>query len=72
MWGITVRTSPNGPADLAGIKESDILIEFNGHPIRTPGDLSRRIRQTAPYETINIKVIRDGHELVVPVKLGRN
>lgn len=73
LWGVQLNdVLPNDPADLAGIKNGDIVIEFNGHPIRTPSELSRRIRQTAPYTTVQVKVIRDGQELVIPVKLGKN
>lgn len=73
LWGVQLNdVLPNNPADLAGIKNGDIVIEFNGHPIRTPGELSRRIQQTVPYTTVEVKIVRDGQELVMPVKLGKN
>ncbi len=62
----------NGPAEIAGIREGDIVIEFNGHPIRTSSELRRRIAQTEPYATVDVKVVRGGEEMVIPVKLGRN
>jgi membrane-associated protease RseP (regulator of RpoE activity) len=73
LWGVQLNdVRSNDPADLAGIKNGDIIIEFNGHPIRVPNELSRRIRQTAPYTTVTVKVMRDGQELVIPVKMGMN
>jgi S1-C subfamily serine protease len=62
----------NDPADIAGIREGDIVIEFNGHPIRTPRELLRRINQTQPYETVEVKVVRNGEEIVISVRMGRN
>ncbi|MBI3949872.1 MAG: PDZ domain-containing protein [Acidobacteria bacterium] len=61
----------NSPADMAGIREGDIVMEFGGHPIRTPRELIRRFRQTGPYSTIEVKVIRRGEGFLIPVKMGR-
>jgi len=73
IWGVRLdEVLTNRPADVAGIREGDIVIEFNGYPIRTPRELTRRINQTEPYTTVNVKVMRDGQELIIPVKMGRN
>lgn len=73
IWGVQLNdVITNGPADIAGIREGDIVIEFDSHPIRTSSELIRRIRQTDPYETVNVKVVRNGEELLIPVKMGRN
>jgi S1-C subfamily serine protease len=64
------------PADLAGIKQGDIVIEFDGVPIRTSDELLMRIRRAQPYSTVKLVVMR-GEEggqfqkLEIPVKLGR-
>jgi membrane-associated protease RseP (regulator of RpoE activity) len=72
-WGVRLDdVLENDPADIAGIREGDIVIEFNGHPIRTPRELLRQIRKTEPYQTIDVKIVRDGREVIIPVKMGRN
>ena len=54
MFGVRLdEISPSMPADMAGIKEGDIVIEFDGVPIRTPEELLSRIRRAVPYSTIN-------------------
>ena len=39
---------PNGPADLFGIREGDIITEFDHIPIRTPDELLSRVRRALP------------------------
>jgi membrane-associated protease RseP (regulator of RpoE activity) len=64
--------SRNGPADLAGLKEDDIVVEFNGKPTATPGDLRLRIYEAVPGETVTAVVVRDGQRIEIPVKVGRS
>jgi S1-C subfamily serine protease len=59
------------PADMAGVKEGDIVIEFNGTPIRTEDELSMRVRRAVPYSTITLVVMRGEEKLEIPVKIGR-
>lgn len=62
----------NRPADLAGLKRGDVVIEFNGQPVRTPGDLRYRIYEAAPGETVKVVVVRGGKPEDVMVKMGRS
>ena len=61
----------NGPADLAGLKEGDIVFEFGGKPVRTPGDLRLRIYEPVPGSIIPVSVMRDGQRIDVQLKIGR-
>ena len=61
----------NGPADLAGLREGDVVFEFGGKPIRTAGDLRLRIYEAVPGTTLPVSVMRDGQRLDIPVKIGR-
>ncbi len=72
MFGIQLdEITPNLPADMAGIKEGDIVVEFNGVPIRTAAELTARVRRAVPYNTVTIKLLRDTEMLEIPVKMGR-
>jgi membrane-associated protease RseP (regulator of RpoE activity) len=72
MFGVRVdRISPSLPADMAGIKAGDIIVEFDGVPIRTEEELSSRILRAVPYATINVVVMRNGERLEIPVKMGK-
>ena len=72
MFGVRLDdVSPSLPADMAGIKQGDVVIEFAGIPIRTPEELTARVRRAKPYETIDVVVMRGGERLVIPVKMGK-
>ena len=72
MFGVRLDDiSQNLPADMAGIKEGDIVTEFDGVPIRTPEELSARVTRAVPYNTIKVVVMRGTELLEIPVKMGR-
>lgn len=62
----------NEPADIAGLKEGDIVIKFGEHPIRTPGDLRYRIAEALPGTTVPVLVVRGAEQVEIPVKVGRS
>jgi membrane-associated protease RseP (regulator of RpoE activity) len=61
----------NGPADIAGLKKGDIIITFDGQPIRTAGDLRYRAGAATPGKVLDVVVVRDGRQITIPVKMGR-
>ncbi|MGZ5435223.1 MAG: PDZ domain-containing protein [Pyrinomonadaceae bacterium] len=65
------RINPSGPAALAGLAEGDIIIEFDGVPIRTVSELVLRARRAIPYSTVKVVVIRGTEQLEIPVKIGK-
>jgi S1-C subfamily serine protease len=56
------------PADLAGIKDGDIVTEFDGVPIRTGEEFLMRVRRALPYSTIKLVVMRGAPEGDPPVE----
>lgn len=72
VYGVEVDgVTRNGPADLAGLKRGDIMTEFDGKPVRTPGDMRLRIWSATPGDTVKAVVVREGQRLEIPVKMGR-
>lgn len=63
--------SPSGPAALAGIQEGDIIIEFDGVPIRSRGEFLARVRRAVPYSTVKIVLMRGAQQLELQVKMGK-
>jgi serine protease Do len=54
-----------GPAEKAGIKRYDVIVEVNGQPVSDPNELRFRIADMEPGTKVEIKVIRDGKEKIL-------
>ena len=70
--GCLVRTVGMGtPAQQAGIKVGDEIVNFNGEPIKTRFEFEEKLRQTKPGEEISIGFKRDGNESSTNIALMR-
>lgn len=58
------------PADEAGIKEGDVIIEFEGKKVTDVQSFRIMVASTTPNKTVKIKLIRDGKEIDLKVKIG--
>lgn len=58
------------PADKAGVKQGDIIIEYNGNPVKALGSFRNDISLTAPGSTVHLKINRKGKLLTIDVPLG--
>jgi serine protease Do len=62
---------PGSAADKAGLKEGDIILEFNNERITLQNSLSKIIAKYNPGDKVNLKILRNGKEIVVGVVLGK-
>ena len=60
----------NGPADRAGIRPGDILVEVEGHPVKDTTDMLNVIAQLEPGKKAAIKVLRKNAEASLDVTVG--
>jgi S1-C subfamily serine protease len=68
--GIRVSDTANGvrvddvdagsPADKAGIREGDVVVEFDGERVRSAMQLTRLVRETPNGRAVPVAVMRDG------------
>jgi len=61
----------NGVAGAAGLKDGDVIVEFNGESVQGLADLARRVRETGEGAPVSLRIRRDGSEFVQGVQLGR-
>lgn len=70
-YGVIIsRVEPESPAAKAGLKENDVIIEYN--EIRVEGTLqfNRLVRETPPGRTVTLRIVRDGKRQDVRVTIG--
>ena len=61
---------PDGPADNAGLKEGDLITEFDGQRVTNVFRFSRIFRSSEPGDVVKIKVERDDEEIEVELTIG--
>lgn len=59
----------DSPAEKAGLKAGDIITEVNGEKLTSKNILSDVIQKYIIGQTINLKILRSGQTLTIPVKL---
>ena len=68
---LLTRVSPDSPAQKAGLKNGDIILQYNDRKIVRAADLLNLINRARPDDTFEAKVQRDGQQLVVSGKLSQ-
>jgi serine protease Do len=59
-----------GPADKAGVKRGDVIIEFDGHKVKNSTDLRNMVAQDNPGSKVPMTLLRNGKEMNVTVTLA--
>jgi serine protease DegQ len=70
--GVVIRgVVRNGPADRAGIRARDVVLEIDGKPTRDTPALLARIAEIAPGSATKVKLWRAGIAADVEVTAGK-
>jgi len=66
---LVVGVSADSPAEAAGVLVGDLILAFDGRPIRSPEDLLEALTSDRVGKAVQIKVLRGGqpHEVTVTV-----
>ena len=66
--GAVVRSvEPNSPAEKAGLKSGDVILEYNHEQVIGVQQLTRLVRETPTGRTVDVKVQRDNREETLKV-----
>ena len=60
-----------GPADKAGVKPGDILLEVQGKPVADPAGMLNLIAALAPGQSAKLRLKRQSHEVDATITVGR-
>ena len=61
---------PDSPAAKAGIKEKDVITQYDGQPVEGAVQFRRLIRETPPGRSITLEISRGGSLQNISVELG--
>ena len=68
---LVASVAENSPSEKAGIKDGDIILEFNGETINQMKELPAIVARTEVGKNVKVKIWRDKKEIVKNVILGR-
>jgi len=69
LGAMIAEVSPGSPADIAGMKVDDVVIQADGSPVDGQPALVAAIRDKSPGDTIKIDVLRDGERITLTATL---
>ncbi len=59
------------PAEKAGLKSGDVILEYNGEHVEGAAQLRRLVSETTPGHTVPVVIWRDGHEQTLNITVGQ-
>jgi membrane-associated protease RseP (regulator of RpoE activity) len=65
-----IALDQDAPAGKAGLKEHDVILEYNGVRVEGQEQLRRLIRETPPGRTVVLNISRDGNPVSINVQVG--
>lgn len=68
---LVTEVQKDSPAEKAGIKKDDVIIEFNGFPITDAPSLRNRVASTKPGTKAKVVLIRNKERMEVEVEVGK-
>ncbi|MCX6629307.1 MAG: PDZ domain-containing protein [Candidatus Solibacter sp.] len=71
--GVEVSSlAEDGPAAKAGVKDGDVVLEFNGQPVQGTAQFQRLVRETPVGRQVKITVWRGGAAQTLTATVGEN
>jgi serine protease Do len=66
---LVAKVEPGSAAADAGVKPGDVILEYNGTPVKDASALSMRVNTTAPGEKATLKIWRDGESKTLTARI---
>jgi serine protease Do len=68
---LVAQVSEDSPAEKAGIKQGDVISEFDGKPVEQVGPFRNEVALKIPGSNMNITILRNGERKVLSVTMGK-
>lgn len=66
--GVVIEeVQPDSPAEKAGLKQKDVIVEFDNERVRSTRQFSRLVQETPPGRTVKATILRDGRQQDVQI-----
>ena len=68
---LVAQVSEDSPAAAAGLRQGDIIVEYQGEPVNNVGTFRNRVSLTRPGSRESLIVLRDGERRALSVTIGK-
>jgi len=68
---IISEVMPDTPAEEAGLKQGDVIMELSGEPVEQVASFRNEVALITPDTRIKMKILRDGRKKTVTVQVGK-
>lgn len=71
LYGVRLDdVEEDSAAAISGLREKDVIVEFDRVPIRTAEEFAARIERAAPESTVKAVVMRGAQRLEIPIRIA--
>jgi serine protease Do len=67
---LVAQVGSDSPAEQSGLLVGDVIVQFGAHKIHESSDLPHVVGRAVPGDIVEVVVIREGKQRVVPVTIG--
>jgi serine protease Do len=68
---LIAQVNDGSPAERGGLRQGDIVVSYQGEPVKDIGGFRNRVAQTEPGSRAQLGILRDGQERELTVEIGR-
>jgi serine protease Do len=67
---LVAEVAKDGPAERAGVRAGDVIVEFDGKELKDSTDLPLQVAAVTPGKTVPVKILRDSREITLSLTVG--
>src|SRR5512147_1138138 len=66
------RVAPDSPAEKAGLKSGDVILQINGNKVESLEQSSKLVRETPVGHELKLEIFRNGASQTITAKVGEH